>query len=97
MRTKTSAWLFAAIWLAIAAGQSYRSFTRCADVSGWATAFWLLHAASLAAPLIAIRRARQREGRPQTQPFDVPLAFALLTYLPVTIAMRLVETCAGTE
>jgi hypothetical protein len=83
---KTTAWMFATAWFVIAAIQSYRSFGRCPVTSGWTAALWSLHVTMLLMPP-AGTVVRLREPR------DELPGLALLTYVPVAIAMRLWEMC----
>lgn len=97
MRTKTSATLFAGFWFGLAVWQSSRGFARCDDISRWVGVYWGLHAVLLIAPLFAIRLvvAEGKARGPRT--FDAALGLALLTYVPIMIAMRLLEMCVSPD
>ena len=90
MQTPSTTWLFAVLWFGLAAWQSYRAFSGCATVGGWMPAYWALLAVSLTVPFVAVRRIHAGEQLPR----DASLTLVLLTYVPLTIAMRLVESCA---
>ena len=93
IRTKTSATMFAGLWFGLAAAQSARGFSTCQDESGWVAAYWGMHAVLLIAPLWAVRRVVGESETPAPRSFDAALGLALLTYVPMTIAMRLLEIC----
>jgi hypothetical protein len=90
-----TAWMFATVWFVLAAIQSYRSFGRCPVTSGWAVTFWSLHVAMLLAPLLVARLALRDDRAGGSRSFAPVPGFALLTYIPVAIAMRLLETCVA--
>jgi hypothetical protein len=92
---KTTAWMFATAWFVIAAIQSYRSFGRCPVTSGWTAALWSLHVTMLLMPLLVTRLAQTNDRAGGTRSFDAVPGLALLTYVPVAIAMRLLEICAA--
>ena len=83
----------ALLWCGLASWQSYRGYARCGDAGPWGPAYWALCAIALAAPLLALLRIQREELRPRRRTFDVPLAVVLMTYVPLTLAMRLVEVC----
>jgi hypothetical protein len=88
-----TAGLFAGLWFVLASVQSYRSFARCHGWSAWDLVLWGIQAALLVAPLAALARL----GGPGREPsrIDPAIALALLTYVPLALAMRLMESCAG--
>ena len=92
---KNTARMFATFWFVLAAIQSYRSFGRCHDTSGWTSALWALHLTMLLAPLLIVRLA-EKDGRAGGSRSFAPVpGLALLTYIPVVVAMRLLESCAA--
>ena len=92
-RTPSRAVLVATFWCVLAAWQSVQSFARCEASSGWAAIFWGLQGLMLAAPLVAVIRLEAARRLGTTGP-DVTLAIVLLAYVPMMVAMRLVEICA---
>ena len=89
-----TAWMFAIVWFVLAAIQSFRSFGRCPVTSGWTATLWSLHVAMLLAPLLVARLAPTDDRAGGSRSFAPVPRFALLTYISVLIAMRLLEICA---
>jgi hypothetical protein len=90
-RSSIFALSFLLLWCAIATWESHQAFTVCGAGEGWRIAYWLIHAVALAAPLFAWRHIACHGGGPGV---DVVLVWlALLTYVPLTVAMRLVGLC----
>jgi hypothetical protein len=93
---RPNGWLFAALWCGLAAWQTWRAFSRCETADGWAPYLWAKATLSLAAPLARPDWRSRRTGAAR-QTGDAAVITALLVYVPVTIAMRLVEVCAASR
>jgi hypothetical protein len=84
---------FLLLWCAIATWESHHAFTACGAGEGWRIAYWLLHAVALGAPLLAWRHMASHGGMRGVDGAGVWLA--LLTYVPLSVAMRLVGLCTA--
>jgi hypothetical protein len=82
--------MFAVLWLALAVWQAVHTMRLCFDATALAFLQWGLQFTLLGVPLIVLRRDTNRHG---TNVRDA-LAVIVLSYLPVTLALRLAETCA---
>jgi membrane associated rhomboid family serine protease len=92
-RRPSNAIVVAGFWCLLAVWQAARGFARCEASSAWASVFWGLQLVGLVTPLLAVvRLARRRDERGEPG-FDVPVAIAVLAYVPMLIAMRLLELC----
>ena len=83
--------LFLVLWLTLAILQFTRSAQICYDGSTGSQIAWGLQLLMLGAPLLAVRRPGNPPGSERRMSGD--LALVLLAYVPVTLALRLVETC----
>lgn len=83
----------AVFWCALAAWQSWRSFARCDVSSGSIHIYWGLHLMGLVAPLLAVARLSREHDVSRERAFNAAVAIVVLTYVPMMIAMRLLELC----
>jgi hypothetical protein len=95
-RRLTIAGLMAGLWCVLAVWQSYRSFARC-EASGWAGVFWALLVLALAAPILTMAYTTRNRDIRRDLVLDPAVTLALLGYVPVVIAMRLVELCISSR
>jgi hypothetical protein len=95
-RRLTIAGFVAGLWCVLAVWQSYRGFTRC-EASGWASVFWGLLVLALAAPVLAMAYVERGADTRRDDILDSSVTLALLGYVPVLIAMRLIELCLSSR
>jgi len=86
--------MFAAVWFVLALSQAARTSHLCVDGSTGNVLAWTLQFALLGAPLLVLRRHLTFHHDFE---LDVrgALALILLTYVPVTLALRLAEACVS--
>ena len=86
--------MFATLWLVIALSQAARTAHLCVDGATGSVLAWTLQFALLGAPLLVLRRHLTFHHDFE---LDVrgALALILLTYVPVTLALRLAEACVS--
>ena len=82
------------LWVLLAAWQYARSLTTCTSGSAMTSLYWLLLPAALGVPLMLIVSESGERARAATPSETRLLAFALSTYVPATLALRLIEACA---
>ena len=83
------------LWFALATWQYARSATICTSGSSMTFVYWLLLLAALGVPLILIVRGLGEPASGSAPPGTRLLTFALSTYVPCTLALRLIEACAS--
>jgi len=83
-----------ALWVVLAAWQYARSATTCTSSSSMTFVYWMLLLGALGVPLILIAREVGEHASDTAPPGTRLLAFALSTYVPATLALRLIEACA---
>jgi hypothetical protein len=82
----------AVFWCTLAAAQSWRSFVRCEPSSGWTWVYWALHVLGLGAPLLAAIWMTRTRRADETPP-GAAMTVVILAYVPMLVAMRLLELC----
>jgi hypothetical protein len=83
--------MFAVLWLGLAAWQALHTMRLCFVSTPIAVLQWTLQFALLGVPLIVLRRDTE-SGRSAPN-VRKALAVIVLSYLPVTLALRIAETC----
>ena len=85
--------MFTVLWLALGLYQCVRTARVCFDGSTLSTLIWPVQFGMLFLPIVVLRRrARAGDGNAPDAPDAVTLI--LLSYVPVTLALYIAETCA---
>jgi hypothetical protein len=84
--------MFAVLWLALAVWQAVHTMRVCFDASVTGILQWSAQFTLLGVPLIVLRRdAATNRNTPHVRD---ALAVIVLSYVPVTLALRIAEACA---
>jgi hypothetical protein len=90
METRSGTWLFAIVWLALTATSAVRLYVQWPDRSAVALFHWGTLGTMLLAPLYMLWWLHARLGSdPRTR--TLGLRIVLMSYLPLWIALRLLE------
>jgi hypothetical protein len=84
--------MFAVLWLGLAVWQAVHTMRVCFDSTAAGVLQWSLQFTLLGVPLIVLRRDTT-SGRNAVNVRDA-LTVIVLSYVPVTLALRIAETCA---
>ena len=91
LRTRTSVWLFAGLWLALSTFYTARAFMHSVDRSTLALLDWGLIALSLVAPLFGVWRLFADDQMHGRASINAAVRLVLIGYLPLWTAMRILD------
>ena len=97
MPPRRTAVVFTLLWVPLALWQYARTASICFDGSGWSIVLWTLQFATLATPLVALRRLSRTVADGTRYLDDLSATLILLAYVPLTLALRLAEHCGAPQ
>jgi hypothetical protein len=97
MPLRRTAVVFTLLWFPLAFWQCARTARVCFDGSGWSVALWTLQFAMLVIPLLTLRRLARPAANEAPDLEGASATLILLAYVPLTLALRLGESCGSPQ